>query len=110
MAQNACDTAILLGDLSWGKRASSLYALLVEHLHFAKKENGIIMVEATFHFDKVMDKPHTLTLSPHPVKEKDPVYALIMVRYFFPPFTCRNLSFSCCPLLSDAPSMWRLCR
>lgn len=86
-----------MADHSWGKRASSLFALHVGHLLF-KKDDSKIWIEATFHFDKVhelntklcctqvtnsykqvMKEPHTLTLTHHPDKSKCPVLALIKV-------------------------------
>jgi hypothetical protein len=86
MHRNARDAAIFWADLSWGKRASSLFALKVGNLSF-KKSEGMTVISVTFYFDKVMREPHTITLTPHPVKEKDPIYAFLQVSTsLFPAF------------------------
>jgi hypothetical protein len=75
---NARDAAIFFADLSLGKRMSSLFALNIQHLVF-RLEQDQIHIECTFYFDKVLTAPHTLTLTPHPEREKDPVYPLVKV-------------------------------
>jgi hypothetical protein len=68
---NARDAAILLGDLSLGKRMSSLFALCIGHLAF-RMEGDKIHIECMFYFDKVLTAPHMLT--PHPEREGPHVY------------------------------------
>lgn len=78
MATNARDAAILLMDVALGKRASSLFALNVSHLKFFNEDN-VMRIECQFVVDKVLTEPHTLSITSHPERSKDPVYALLKV-------------------------------